>query len=107
MSKAIEYGERAARNGAENPMATLIRLYQSEGECQNYERACHYAVKIADGSQYAALCAGHFYLFGCGCEPDLNKAKRYFRLALKTYTPEAEYMLNLIKEIEEKGNVPE
>ena len=105
-AQAIEYAEKAAQGGSINAMCDLICLYQCK-EYQNYERACHYAVKIAEGSQYAALCAGYFFLFGRGCEPDLNKAKRYFRLALKNYTLEAEYMLNLIKEIEEKGNVPE
>lgn len=105
-AKAIEYGERAARSGSENPMLTLIRLYQCK-ECPNYERAYYYAVKAAEAKQEAALCAGYFLLFGCGCEPNLNEAKKYFRMALKQHAPEAEYMLNLIKEIEEKGSLPQ
>ena len=37
-TKAIEYGERASKNGSINAMVELIRLYQYE-ECKNYERA--------------------------------------------------------------------
>jgi len=102
-AKAIEYGERAVRSGSVNPMITLIRLYQYEKH-QNYERSYYYAVKAAEGSTSAALYAGYFLLFGCGCEPNLNEAKKYFRMAFKHGLPEAEYMLNLIKEIEEKGS---
>ncbi len=102
-AKAIEYGEKAAKIEMIDAMVDLIRLYQYD-ECQNYERACYYAVKAAEGNHEAALCAGYFFLFGCGCEPNLNKAKKYFRMACDVeHAPEAEYMLNLIKEIEEKG----
>ena len=105
--KAIEYAEQAARNGSIDAMIDLIHLYQCE-ECRNYERACYYAVKAAESNGSAALRAGYFFLFGCGCEPNLNEAKKYFRLTIKQqYSPEAEYMLNLIQKIEEKGNVPE
>ena len=102
-AKAIEYGEKASRDGSIYPMFELIRLYQSK-ECRNYERACHYALKAAKGNRRAALSAGYFLLFGCGCEPNLNEAKKYFSLALEQGILEAEYMLNLIKEIEEKGS---
>lgn len=102
VAKAIEYGEKAAKSGSENPIFTLMHLYQFE-ECQNYERAYYYAVKAAEAQQEAALCAGYFLLFGCGCEPNLHEAKKYFKIALKQHSLEAEYMLNLIREIEEKG----
>ncbi|MBR0168628.1 MAG: toll/interleukin-1 receptor domain-containing protein [Synergistaceae bacterium] len=104
IAKAIEYGENAARSGSLNAMVTLIRLYQHE-ECKNYERACHYAVKAAEAYQEAALSAGYFFLFGWGCEPNLSEARKYFRMALKQHTLEAQYMLDLIHEIEEKGNL--
>lgn len=104
--KAIEYAEKAAKNGSIDAMIDLIHLYQCK-ECKNYERACYYAVKVAESNESAALRAGYFYLFGCGCEPNLNEAKKYFRLALKSHAPEAEYMLNLIKEIEKRDNVPD
>lgn len=101
--KATEYAEKAARNGSINAMGDLIFLYQCE-ECKNYERAYYYAVKIAEGSPNAAFSAGYFLLFGCGCEPDLQEAKKYFKMAFEHGVLEAGYMLNLIKEIEEKGN---
>lgn len=105
-TRAIEYGEKAAKIGMIDAMVDLIRLYQYD-ECQNYEKACYYAVKAAEGNHEAALCAGYFFLFGCGCEPNLNEAKKYFRMACDVeHAPEAEYMLNLIKEIEEKGSAP-
>ena len=102
-TKAIEYGEKAAKNGSINAMVELIRLYQYE-ECRNYERAYYYAVKAAKGHRRAALCAGYFLLFGRGCEPDLNEAKKYFQIAFDNGLFEAQYMLDLIKEIEEQGN---
>lgn len=104
--KAIEYGEKAARNGSIDAMGDLIYLYQCE-ECKNYERAYYYAVKIAEGSPSTALRLGYFLLFGWGCEPNLDEAKKYFRMAFDHGVPEAEYMLNLIKEIEEKGSLPQ
>lgn len=104
-AQATNYGEKAARNGSINAMVTLIGLYQYE-ECRNYERAYYYAVKASKGHRRAALCAGYFLLFGCGCEPDLSEAKKYFQLASNKGLFEAEYMLNLIKEIEEEGNTP-
>lgn len=104
--KAIEYGEKAARNGSIDAMFGLIHLYQYE-ECQNYERACYYAVKITESSRSAALSAGYFFLFGWGCEPNLDEAKKYFSMAFEHGVLEAEYMLNLIKEIEEKGSLPQ
>ncbi|MBQ6772874.1 MAG: toll/interleukin-1 receptor domain-containing protein [Synergistaceae bacterium] len=103
--KAIEYGEKAARDGSIDAMVTLIRLYQYE-ESKNYERACYHAVKATEGNRGAALYAGYFFLFGCGCEPNLNEAKKYFKIACdKQQAPEAEYMLNLINEIEQKGSI--
>ena len=98
-AKAIEYGEKAARSGDVNPMITLVRVYQNK-ECQNYERAYYYAVKAAEGKKEAALYAGYFLLFGYGCEPNLNEAKKYFKIALKQHALEAEYMLSVIDEIE-------
>ena len=88
-------------------MVELIRLYQYE-ECRNYERAYYYAVKVAKGHRRSALCAGYFLLFGCGCKPNLNEAKKYFQIAFDNGLIEAQYMLDLIKEkekeIEAKGN---
>ena len=103
--KAIEYAEKAAKNGSIDAMVDLITLYQYK-ECQNYERACYYAVKISESVRGAALCAGYFRLFGCGCEPNLYEAKKYFRLALEHGVLEAQYMLDLINKIEEKGSLP-
>ena len=104
-TKAIEYGERASKNGSINAMVELIRLYQYE-ECKNYERAYYYAVKAAQGHRRAALCAGYFLLFGRGCEPNLNKAEKYFQLAFDKGLLEAGYMLDLLHEIEEKDGAP-
>lgn len=104
IARAIEYGENAARNGSLNAMVTLVRLYQHE-ECRNYEKACYYAVKAAEAYQEAALYAGYFHLLGLGCEPNLSEAKKYFRLVLKQHKLEAQYMLDLIHEIEEKGSL--
>lgn len=105
-AKAIEYGEKAAQNGSINAMAELARLYQYE-ECKNYERAYYYAVKAANGHRRAALYAGYFLLFGCGCEPDLSEAKKYFQIAFDKGLLEAQYMLNLIHDIEENGRLTE
>lgn len=77
--KAIEYGEKVARSGLIDAMVDLIRIYQYE-ECQNYERACYHAVKASEGDRGAALHAGYFFLFICGCEPNLTEAKKYFRM---------------------------
>ena len=104
--KAIKYAEKAARNGSIDAMGDLIYLYQCE-EYKNYESAYYYAVKIAEGIPNAALRAGYFLLFGCGCEPNLYEAKKYFQIAFDKGLLEAEYMLNLIKEIEEKGSISE
>ena len=41
------------------------------------------------------------------CEPNIDEAKKYFKIAIEHGVLEAEYMLNLIKEIEEKGNTSE
>lgn len=103
-AKAVEYGEKAARDGSIYPMFELVRLYQCN-ECRNYEKAYYYAIKAAKGNRRAALCAGYFLLFGCGCESNLDEAKKYFRLALEQGMLEAEYMLDLIHEIEEKGSL--
>lgn len=105
VAKAIEYAEKAARNGSIDAMIDLITLYLFN-ECQNYERAHYYAIKVAQSNRTAALRAGYFFLFGCGCEPNLDEAKKYFSMALEHGVLEAEYMLNLIKEIEEKGSAP-
>ena len=103
--KAIKYSEKAARDGSIDAMIDLIDLYQYE-ECKNYERAYYYAVKAAENSRVAALRAGYFLLFGWGCEPNLYEAKKYFKIASEQGLLEAEYMLNLIREIEEKGSLP-
>ena len=103
--KAIEYAEKAAQNGSIDAMVDLITLYLYE-ECQNYERAYYYAVRIAESVRSAALRAGYFLLFGCGCEPNLDEARKYFMLALEHGVLEAQYMLALIHEIEEKSGLP-
>lgn len=100
LTLAIEYFEKAAKQGHVISAAQLALLYQIPA-VHNYEKAftyCKYAVSCGDTPSEFVL--GTLYLLGRGCEPDEDKAYLCFKHAAENGAPEALLMLQQMDEME-------
>lgn len=99
IESAITYFESSALRGHVFSIRELASLYQTE-EYRNYQKAFEWATKGAEaGDPICEFILGNLYLFGRGCESDLNKAMINYQKSLKQGIYQAEIMINRIEKI--------
>lgn len=80
MKQAVEYFERAAKNGYAAAQSKLGYIYKTDKEFLNPERSLYWNNKAASGGDMQALCnLGLSYEFGVGVEKDEEKAFNLYK----------------------------
>lgn len=107
IDKAIELYTKAADRGHYLSAVQLAFLYQQK-EHIRYDKAYYYAKSAAEnGVMEGEFVFGVLLLLGRGCQPDINNAVRYLKLALKHGIYQAKFFLDNIagvsREYDENG----
>lgn len=80
MKQAVEYFEKAAKNGYAAAQSKLGYIYKTNEEFLNPERSLYWNSKAASGGDMQALCnLGLSYEFGVGVDKNANKAFELYK----------------------------
>lgn len=94
--RAVRHHAAAAAFGNAVSAYHLAMLY-AEPEVRNYQKAAEYAcIAAKKGVMEGEYLFGMYLLYGRGCEPDENRAYKYFSKAFAHGMPQAEAMMRKI-----------
>lgn len=94
--KAVRYHKTAAEYGIAVSAYHLAMLY-AEPEVRNYQKAAEYAcIAAKKGVMEGEYLFGMYLFYGRGCEPDENRAYKYFSKAYAHGMPQAGAMMRRI-----------